>query len=258
MPAYRRRRGYRRRRTYRRRRLTRKRSYRRGRRSYRRGRRQDGQYVNVCRQTDFANWVMPAGQTVDYRAFVFSLTDMPGYTQFTTMYDQYRINKIKVTFIPMCDIVTAGDSSSGTQKGRICFKSDFDDATTPTSILEILNSTHSKCRSYPKNFSYTLIPTSLAVTYETDVTSGYAPKRRQWIDCNDPVKYYGLKGFMEQFIVNSDVNKSMKYKVYARYWVTFKNMRFNTINEGKIYGEPGQPNAIQDPSYPEARTHFFV
>lgn len=257
MPAYRRRRGYRRRRSHRRRRLTRKRSYRRGRRYYRR-RRQDGQYINVCRQTDFANWVMPAGQTVDFKVFVFQLSDMPGYSQFTTMYDQYRINKIRVTCIPMCDNVTAGDSANGVQKGRICFKPDFDDPDTPVNILEVLNSTKSKCRSYPQTFHYTLVPTSLTVTYETDVTSGYAPKRRQWIDCNDPVKYYGLKGFMEQFIVNQDVTKSMKYKVFARYWVTFKNMRFTTINEGKIYGEPGQPNAIIDASYPEARTHFFV
>ena len=57
------------------------------------------QVYNFTRKCEYDQVYPTFGNAVD-RVFTFALADLPNYTEFTTLFDQYRINAVKLTFIP--------------------------------------------------------------------------------------------------------------------------------------------------------------
>lgn len=56
------------------------------------------------RNVELANYLADADGADSLQQYTFSLQDVPGYSEFQVMFDFYKINAVKVMFIPMFNI----------------------------------------------------------------------------------------------------------------------------------------------------------
>lgn len=143
-------------------------------------------YAGTLTQTD--------GTTV---AQIFKLSDLPNYTDFTNLYDQYRIVGIKVQVVNnMPANATVWNSTLGTPAsyfpGTVVTCIDLDDGNTPT-VNEVLEHESALVHGNGRKYSREFIPAIAQSAYQGAFT-GYTSRQNQWIDSNSPgVEHYGFK-----------------------------------------------------------------
>lgn len=166
-----------------------------------------------------ASLVVPVG-TTSLQGVSFTLADLPDYTDFTALYDQYKITGIKVQWLPR------GNSSDVLAQGNISrFFSviDRDDDATPTSIDQLTQ--YESCKMTPSTRVHsryfrpsirTEIPTSIGGT-------GYSVSGPKWIDVtNTNIKHYGIKLAAQGSVAGTG---SITYDAQVTMYLAFKNVR---------------------------------
>lgn len=163
-------------------------------------------------------------------AYQFTLDSLPNYTEFTNLYDLYKINGIKLTFVPSAsEYINSTTSGTANQNGFQRFASvlDFDDTSTPVNENELLQysslkqtpgwATHSR---YFKPRVNTVVEGIVGATLASSST---APK---WISTANPeVEHLGVKIFVPPPIAGSSVSAAITYTVYATYYVSCRNVK---------------------------------
>lgn len=150
--------------------------------------------------------------------YSFSLAALPNASEFTTLYDQYRIKQVKFKLLPR------GNSSDvGTQNnlGSLFSVIDRDDAAAPGNINTLLQYQNMKqtrsSQSHTRIFRLTFNTSALdsaGVPLGNKVTTG-------WIDCaSSTVPHYGLKLWNEVSTANTVV-----YDAIVTVAIDFKNVR---------------------------------
>jgi len=138
-------------------------------------------------------------------AFVLSANDLPLWTTRSTLGDQYKIYKWKITITP--NRVTPLEATSGTDPSNIGFDSglcfhylvpDYTDNTAPSAVLEMMENPLCVKRSTMRPISMIIRPRVKSPVYESHTTVyGFSPKI-QWISSVDAdVKHYGFKYFCD-------------------------------------------------------------
>lgn len=221
------------------RRRFRRRTRRIGRRRFRRTGRRIGRfkrYLFKRSQVSTVNFNLSTN-TYNFNSQVFELDNLPDYTEFTNLFDQYRINLIKYQWIPNrnVNVIVGSDIStplvSEYDQGIPLIYSfiDYDDATTPTTIDEFTQRQNMRTARFNKPHKRVWKPTVLVPTYRTGVTFGYSPKRKQWIDCANPdVPHYGLKwAFYNTATADATHHRgiAVSFRVMATYYLQFRNVR---------------------------------
>ena len=125
-------------------------------------------------------------------AFAFALSDLPSSSDFTSLFDQYRIAQVTLKFIPCA--ANFGQATTATDYPSILTCVDFDDDAVPASsdtvrqygtCLTVANATY---------FERCLTPRFAVAAYSGAFTSYAQSNPRQWIDCASPnVVHYGVK-----------------------------------------------------------------
>lgn len=136
-----------------------------------------------------------AGTSGTYGSLTFKLSDVPAPTDFTNLYDAYRIKAVKVNFIPVTNVTfrqNAGDLAvSGTAySDRFFTVLDFNDTTTPSTINQLREYKNCRYSSYTRVHKRFLYPKPL---FEM---SGNIPSTagNPWIPtASTNVDYYGIK-----------------------------------------------------------------
>lgn len=121
------------------------------------------------------------------------LSNVPGYTEFVNLFEEYKITKVKFTFMPRQGFQYAGNLDHGT----FHIWNDYDDNVNPTNDewkqKQDVKSYNLSCNSIPK-FTHTLLPRYQVPVYRTGVNFGYSSQKGKWINMvNDDVQYYGTK-----------------------------------------------------------------
>lgn len=209
----------RRRTTYRRRRTTRRRFVRKT--KYRRGyKTKRGQKTYYFKR--FTNRLGPI--TVDninplLVGFNFSLDDLPNYQEFTNLYDTYRLNAVKITFLPqMTESISLSAFNNPNASVRFFSVIDYNDSAPPATIDELRE--YQSCKFTPvlKRHSRYIYRPKIQ-----DRGSTYAPGR-PWIDTSAPDQdHFGLKIGIEP--IQSTNITSMGYTVEAKYYLSFRAVR---------------------------------
>jgi len=137
------------------------------------------------RSTGFIGKVAFNGVTETKLAYSFKLNDLPGYTEFTGMYDFYRITKVKVTYLPeQTDFISTGNVNSSDHIPLITVV-DNNDASVPASVDELREYQDHKVRSIIRPFKETF-----QVAFQ-DATSS---ERDGWIATTNATQpYFGFK-----------------------------------------------------------------
>lgn len=176
----------------------------------------------VYRFTRLANYSnIDVDNTADFAtAYTFKLSDLPNYTEFTALYDQYRIRYIKLMFFFQQDPFV--NMTTGSFLGRMYTALDFDDATSPTEA-DIQQMRYVKVKRPVGIVKRFLKPRCLNTIYNDGITNAYTlANKKTWIDCSNPnVTHYGVKLFINKPSGTNHVTCT----VQAKFYIEFKNPR---------------------------------
>lgn len=150
----------------------------------------------------FTDNVADSGGAQATNQYVFALSNLPNYAEFTKLFQEYRIDSVKVTFMPLTpvnisDTEAAGyDTAVGFRVPQLGFCADYTGQGIPSASME---SPWLECEGYEqhtftKPISVTFKPTPLAQMYESGVTTAYGVQPKAgWIPVADPsVPHYSL------------------------------------------------------------------
>jgi len=136
----------------------------------------------------------------------FALSQVSNYTEFTRLFDQYRIDKIVLNFKFQANAVDV--TQRGGAKGGILpilyYTQDLDDGTAPASQDDLLQYQQCKSRILNGNdaFSMVIKPGVSRQVYQ-GATSGYEMARSPKIDNGYPdVQHYGIKCWVRNWMSN--------------------------------------------------------
>lgn len=149
---------------------------------------------NLCHNTNSGNDAVPEATGTA----TFQLTDLQANSEFTAMFDQYKLVKVLYRWV-----ITRNTDFTPTQGNRgfpvrILWCHDFNDSA-PISSAEMMQRAgmreiYMQGDEIPTSRWYTLNPALLVVGYESATASSYTPKWRQWIDtASSGTPHYGLK-----------------------------------------------------------------
>ena len=153
--------------------------------------------VNFCHNTNYGSDTVPSTQG----SCTFQLSDLTTYTDFTNLFDQFKLVKVLYRWVITRDSDWATTSTYRGYSVRIQWYHDFNDSTPPnvTDLMQRAN-----CRELymngddkPASRWYSLNPAVLSVGYESTVASAYIPKWRQYIDSESyATPHYGIKWYV--------------------------------------------------------------
>lgn len=163
---------------------------------------------------------VPVGPGVGFAVDTYALSQLPSYTEFTALYDQYRIKKILVTWYPSSD----GDTSSYvgvTNAPMFHAYRDYDDSSAPTTLADMMQRQGVFTRKFNKPISMTIAPRTLATV--SGVSGAGVGSRTQWLDCADSsLTHYGIKWAIS---ANPAATNTFYYNIRYKFFLEFKEVR---------------------------------
>lgn len=172
------------------------------------------------------------------RAEKFTFDSIKGYTEFTALYDRYKITcvQMELTLItnpnsanPL-NINAAGATTYYNNPTnwypKLWYVRDYDDESTAT-IDALKERANVKCIILRPNKVYKIKirPAVLLQTYRTVSTTGYAPKWKNWIDMVDvDVPHYGIKYDVDCQGLDPNDSYPFKIRVEYKYFFTCKDV----------------------------------
>jgi hypothetical protein len=135
----------------------------------------------------FPSSTVSAPTAVDTLAALnFTLGALPASTDFTSLFDQYRIIQVTVRFIPL--------AGAGTGSNPLVTAIDYDDSTAPTAVTDLFQYDSVIFSQPGTTVERTLKPRVATAAYSGAFTSFASADPNLWIDVASPnVQYYGLK-----------------------------------------------------------------
>lgn len=173
-----------------------------------------------------------APQTSGYYSvcFTHTLADIANYSEFTSLFDQYKIVGVKISIVPLCNSVNTGDASSAVDTASLVYQClDFDDGSpfsaSLTGIQDIQQRANFRRTVGYKSISRYYKPRILMLgTVSAGGQNAINPKA-QWTDCgNANVVHYGSK-FIFQVYSNSVATVHIPFDIQMQYYVLFKGAR---------------------------------
>jgi len=175
------------------------------------------------RFTTLGTIVVTSASSNVYGASVFSLDQLPGYTEYTNLFDFYKIKAIKLSFIPTSNVTMQTGNSSTTvantiYNNRIFTVIDYNDAGIPTSVNELRE--YSNCKWSPNNKIHKryIVPNPLADATDDSTIS---LQNKPWVpSTNYAMDYYAIKWAIENTSAGVGVEL---YKMEAKFYIACKS-----------------------------------
>lgn len=204
--------AYRKRRTTRRKRTTRRRFTKRTRTS-----RRSGQKIHVFkRHVDRGVEIIDAVTGLSY-GVNFSLNDVPGSSEFTSLYDMYKINAVKITFIPQMTEIVNSTGSGNPFNSRIISAIDKNDDTAPITADELRQFKTCKVTNITRQHRRYI--------YKPQILDSSSYSISPWMSTASPgTNYYGLKLWAEPTGITG-ISTVFQLRIECVYYMSFKNVK---------------------------------
>lgn len=172
--------------------------------------------VHSFRATQFASVINgTAPGTTQFFASTFSIAGVPNSVAYTSLFDQYRINKIEVKFIQ--SYVNAPSAPGAVSQPVLYVVTDLDDATVPTTSGQILERQNHRILNFSGAQSvhkHSLVPG--VSSYDLSTAAGSlasSVKTRPWLNCQfNNIAHNGIKYIIE------NLNSNAQIAVYVTYF----------------------------------------
>jgi len=177
----------------------------------------DGEQVyTMQRSVDLGN-VSSATTEVD-GAFVFALTDLQGYSEFTSLFDQYILSEVEMLWLPHENDSQVASGNASTTK--LLVAADYDDGT-PINENAIVQYSPLKIINFNQELRIKIKPHVALAAYNGSF-SGYANVADQWIDiASSGVQHYGIK----YVLTAANASSLSGWRVFAKYTLKLKMLR---------------------------------
>jgi len=163
-----------------------------------------------------------------HQSYEFRLSNLVNVTDFTNLYDMYKINKIQLMLEPVFDQTAVsnvvGAIAIRSKKVRVVHDYNSNDALTDEDeYLEYAN-----CKSYSplRTIKITLYPklnNKVEGNLGTDAYTSFN-SNKVWLNiANANVPHFGLKVFIPEDI--SSAEGLQLFRVRAKYWISLKNSK---------------------------------
>lgn len=169
--------------------------------------------------------------TTTQSSIIFRLSDIANDAEYTAIFDQYKLVKVVVKFIPLSALVssnalaidngTTTDYFQASQRGLgfICSAYDLNDANTATTAALREYRCYKQTEAGHPHIR-TIYPKAAAVVYD-GATAAYS-ESRGWVSTSYPdTQHYALK----YNIVGTDGHTSPLWRIESVYYVRFRNVR---------------------------------
>lgn len=156
--------------------------------------------------------ITPSATLDTFGAANFTLASLPDSTEFTTLFDQYRLLQVVVRFVPL---------TTGPYMSPLFTVIDYDDSTTPTGIASLLEYMTLET-TQSGSFCIRAFNPRFATAAYSGVFTSFA-QSRGWVDVASPsVQYYGIKWGVP---ANPGGTTTAVYAIYADVVVQCRNAR---------------------------------
>lgn len=185
-------------------------------------RRRSSRRVHHYKRTVAADVVTVLAGFVGYFSTTFQLSDLQDVADFTNLYDQFRINKVVYKLIPKFTPNNVNVNANSNPGGEAVSVLDYNDASTPSSISQLLQYGNVRKSKYWRGITRTFTPAVLVNGYKSAVGNAYLSKYKQWISMGDiTTPHYGVKWALDATGCFGD----LKFDVYKTYYFSCKNVR---------------------------------
>lgn len=167
--------------------------------------------------------ISTATAAATYGALTFKLSDLDNYTEFTNLFDRYRICGIKITFEPNITGFDANAGATAFTLPMLLTVVDHNDSANPGSMADLMQyRTLRKTRAHLTHTRY-LKPAVLTSAYESAVATAYIPKCKQWLTCDDPATpHYALKYGISAY---GDAEFTVSWRTYIKFYFQCKDLK---------------------------------
>jgi len=156
--------------------------------------------------------------TTTFGALTFRLINLPNSGEFTSLFDQYKINAVNVQFFPQQTEVTRVNFPGDTAYAyaRMLTAIDYNDSTPPAQVDDVREYENCEVRSVITPFSVYIDKPKYV-----DTTGAL---RTGYIGTSSPSTiHYGLKYAVE--IINPGSAGTFAYRVEATYYISLKAIK---------------------------------
>jgi len=152
----------------------------------------------------------------------FTLDQLPNYTEFTNLFDQYQITGILVRFLWSNNNSQFAFSQYVNDLKPWYFTSDKDDATTPASINAMLERPNTQIRRPLGEHKLFFRPGVATAVYKGAFTGYGQAKKGTWLDCsNADIQHFALKYYIQS---QGPANYTPTLFMYATYYMKFRGI----------------------------------
>lgn len=161
--------------------------------------------------------------------YLFSLNNCINYNNWTAIYDYYRINWVKVHFLPIrttrMNLGVANANPALMETPKFAVSLDRDSNSNPTDYSDVIERYPHKETLATQSQTWTFRPNRLLEVYRSPTTTGYKIDRdwRGFLDCaQSDIPHYGLRVCMAN---STAVDFAFQYEVRILYNVSFRGRR---------------------------------
>lgn len=156
----------------------------------------------------------------------FQLADLPNYTEFTALYDQYKICAVKMEIRPGFNTISVTESAPGSfdmAAGMVYHVLDYNDSNTLGSVNNALEYENCRVSSMLKPFKRYFKPKFQTMLYETLTGTGYKASSG-WINTAEVnVPHYAFKSIWDSHF-NDNLGNIVYFVTYT-YYMKFKQVK---------------------------------
>lgn len=158
--------------------------------------------------------VRTAGVATQLWNELFTLSILPNYTEFTNLYDFYRIRKVKWYMVPTVTENPAEASVTNYNLPTVHTVLDYNDYNVLFTLNDLMQYRNYKAHRGHRIVKRYFTPAVANTLYNTANTSAFGPKFKQWISTDNPnVSHYGVRYLIEGTNL-SNVTWNVYHKVY--------------------------------------------
>jgi hypothetical protein len=173
-----------------------------------------------CRTVKYTS--AAGGVAANSLVYPFALSDLPGYTEFTTLYDQYMIESVELVLIPSITQLMSNYPIVGSNISVV----DYDDSVALASVTAALQYETAQIHPLTDRIVRRVEPRIAlqANNANSGASAGQVSARSQYIDsANASVPHYGIKIYLDAEASSGSVY--VTYTVYARFWIALRQTR---------------------------------
>lgn len=181
---------------------------------------------------DIFNNVVASNPVVNSNHFGYTLDMFPHSSCFVRMYNQYRISKIKVQFIPVNSRARITDAQVGADSNVPTFSAFVNRTTTtyPTNLAQILSVPGAKQVNAGRYMQLYFTPVTFDSVYRAlpATTNALNPEYNQWIRTSESnVTHHGISWVMSEAGSNW-AREAFRYRVVTTIYAQFKGLKVDT------------------------------